>query len=60
MKAFRYISQEEEDIGLDTLKGYFEEEGIDAGTSEMILRQLAEYEVKTGRFDYKTFASNLY
>ena len=29
-------------------------------TSEMILKQLAEYENEKGKFDYKAFTANLY
>jgi Ca2+-binding EF-hand superfamily protein len=60
LKAFRYVSNEEDDISFSNLQDYFREEGIDSATSEMILKQLAEYENEQGKFDYKAFTANLY
>jgi hypothetical protein len=60
LKAFKYISHDEEEISFDKLREYFKEEDIDAATGEMILRQLSEYESSPGKFDYKAFSTNLY
>ena len=60
LKAFKYISNNQEDISFDELKGYFINEQIDQGTTDMILKQLCEYEQANGRFDYKKFSSNIY
>lgn len=60
MKAFRHINHDAEEISFSDLKEYLEQEDIDSATSEMILKQLTEYETSSGKFDYKAFASNLY
>jgi len=43
LKAFKYVSHDEEDISFDKLREYFKEQDIDSSNTEMILKQLAEY-----------------
>ncbi len=53
------MSGEKEKIGVEELKGYFKEEGIDHETSNMIINQLNEF-IDEGDFDYKEFAGTIY
>lgn len=59
MKAFKCVSGDQENIDLKELKGYFKDEGIDDGTTNMIINQLNDF-IEAGEFDYKKFASTIY
>ena len=59
VKAFKYVSEDQENINVKELKGYFKEEGIDNDTANMIINQLDDF-IESGDFDYKKFASTIY
>jgi hypothetical protein len=59
LKAFKYVSRDQENIGVKDLKCYFNEEGIDNDTANMIINQLNDF-IDEDEFDYKKFVNTMY
>ena len=60
LKAFKYICGDQDDISFDDLRAHFLAEEVDPFTTDLIVKQLSEYENESGNFDYKSFAGSIY